>query len=121
MFALSDIVASALGAAVVASLGLSAWGWSRKGPRLLASAASTFLGFTAWNVLQSNTGADLALNIDWPVFPLSWSDVGSGVASFVVTVVVLGLVVNRAEPAWRVVAAAGIAGLLATAVDLVVL
>ena len=79
---------------------------------------STFLGFAGWNVLQSATGADLALNIDWPVFPLSWSDFGSGVAAFAVTALVLGVLRERNQPAGRVMMAAAMAGALAALVDL---
>ncbi len=49
---------------------------------------------------------------------MSWSDVGSGVVAFVATVIALGLLTERDEKAWRVIAAAGIAGLLSTLVDL---
>jgi hypothetical protein len=103
------------------AIGLYAWEWSRARYRFLVAAVATFLGFVAWNVLQSATGADLALNIDWPVFPLSWSDVGSGAVSFMMTVIVLGLGTERKELAWRVVAVSGIAGVLAMLVDLFVL
>jgi hypothetical protein len=40
--------------------------------------------------LQNATGADSVFNIDWPIIPTSWSDIGSGVAAFAVTVIVLG-------------------------------
>ena len=68
--------------------------------------------------MQNATGADSLLNIDWPIFPMSWSDVGSGVVAFVATAITLGLLTDRNETAWRVLAAAGIAGLLSTLVDL---
>ena len=71
--------------------------------------------------MQNATGADSVLNIDWPVFPMSWSDVGSGVVAFVATVIALSLLTDRNESASRVVAVAGIAGLLSTLVDLFVL
>ena len=71
--------------------------------------------------MQNATGADSVLNIDWPVFPMSWSDVGSGAVAFGATVIALGLLTDRNESASRVVAAAGIAGLLSTLVDLFVL
>lgn len=121
MFALNDILLSALGSAILVLIGLYSWKWSRMRYRFLIAALATFLGFAAWNILQNNTGADKALNIDWPIFPLSWSDVGSGVAAFVVTVVALGLMTNRKEPAGPVVTASALAGLLAMLVDLFVL
>ncbi len=68
--------------------------------------------------MQNATGADSVLNIDWPVLPMSWSDVGSGVAAFVATVVALGALTDRNETAWRVVAASAVAGLLSMLVDL---
>jgi len=49
---------------------------------------------------------------------MSWSDAGSGVVAFVATVIALGLLTDRNETAWRVVAAAGIAGLLSAFIDL---
>ena len=121
LFALNNIFLSALFSSILVIVGLFIWRWSRLQYRFLVSALTTFLGFVAWNILQSNTDADLALNIDWPIFPLSWSDVGSGVAAFVVTVITLGLIIDRRELVWRIVAASGIAGLLAMLVDLFVL
>ncbi len=93
------------------------WKWSKDHFRFAISSLSIFFGFTAWNLLQNATGADCA-NIDRPFFPMSWSDVGSGVVAFVATVIALGLLTDRNETAWRVVAAAGFAGLLSTLVDL---
>ncbi len=49
---------------------------------------------------------------------MSWSDAGSGVVAFVATVIALGLVTDKNETAWRVVVAAGIAGLLSALIDL---
>ncbi len=118
MFQLSSILLSALGSAVLVIIFLYLWKWSKDHFRFAISSLSTFLGYTAWNLLQNATGADSALNIDWPVFPMSWSDVGSGVVAFVATVIALGLLVDRDEIAWRVVAASAIAGLLSTLVDL---
>lgn len=84
MFLLIDILLYAVVAAiVVAVVSYSFLRWSREHYRFLVSSLTTFLGFTTWNIVQSNTGADRALNIDWPIFPLSWADVGSGVLAFV--------------------------------------
>src|SRR3989442_11240848 len=121
MFQLSNILLSALGSAVLVFIFLFFWKWSKDHFRFAFASLTTFLGFTVWNLLQNATGADRVLNIDWPVFPLSWSDVGSGVIVFVATVFTLGLLTDRNEPAWRVVAASAIAGLLSTLVDLFIL
>ncbi len=122
MFLLIDILLYAVVAAiVVAVVSYSFLRWSREHYRFLVSSLTTFLGFTTWNIVQSNTGADRALNIDWPIFPLSWADVGSGVLAFVVSALVLGLITEREQTARQVVTAAGVAGFLAILVDLFVL
>ena len=119
MFQLSNILLSALGSAVLVFIVLFfGWKWSKVHFRFAVASLSTFLGYTAWNLLQNATGADSLLNIDWPIFPMSWSDVGSGVVAFVATAITLGLLTDRNETPWRVLAAAGIAGLLSTLVDL---
>jgi hypothetical protein len=120
LFQLSNILLTALGSAVLVTivLFLWKWKWSKEHFRFAISSLSTFLGYTAWNLLQNSTGADSVFNIDWSIIPISWSDVGSGVAAFVVTVIVLGALTDRNETAWRVVAAAGVAGLVSTLVDL---
>src|SRR5256885_3932472 len=71
--------------------------------RFAVTALSTFLGYTAWNLLQNATGADSMLNIDWQILPVSWSDVGSGVVAFVATVIALGVLTDRDEKAWMVI------------------
>jgi len=110
---------SALGLAVLVFIVLFfGWKWSKIHFRFAVTALSTFLGYTAWNLLQNATGADSVLNIDWQFLPVSWSDVGSGVVAFVATIIALGLLTDRDEKAWRVIGAAGIAGLLSTLVDL---
>jgi len=119
VFQLSNILLSALGLAVLVFIVLFfGWKWSKIHFRFAVTALSTFLGYTAWNLLQNATGADSVLNIDWQFLPVSWSDVGSGVVAFVATIIALGLLTDRDEKAWRVIGAAGIAGLLSTLVDL---
>jgi len=118
LFQLINILLSALGAAVLVFTVLYFWKWSKVHFRFALSSLSTLLGYTAWNLLQNATGADQALNIDWPIIPISWSDVGSGVVAFAATVNTLGLLTDRNERAWQVVTASGIAGLLATLIDL---
>ncbi len=91
MFQLSNILLSALGSGVLVFIVLLFWKWSKGHFRFAVSSLSTLLGFTAWNL---------------------------GVIAFVATVIALGLLTDRDETAWRVLVASGIAGLLATLVDL---
>ena len=60
----------------------------------------------------------MAGNVDSPVLGLSLQDVGSGVLAFAATVLALGLLTERAEPARRVVGASAIVGLVTIIVDL---
>ena len=58
------------------------------------------------------------LDVDNPLLVgLSAQDVGSGVLAFLLTALPMGLIIERDEPANRVVAIAAIAGALAILVD----
>src|SRR5438552_17322441 len=108
MFQLSNILLSALGSAVLVFIvPFFGWKWSKIHFRFAVTALSTFLGYTAWNLLQNATGADSVLNIDWQILPVSWSDVGSGVVAFLATVIVIGLLTYSDDKAWRVITGAG--------------
>lgn len=103
-------------AAVVAG-GMASWSWSRARRRLLVGAAAAFLAVIAWRiVLTASNGGNL--DVDNPVLlGLSAEDAGSGVLTFLLTALPLGLVLDRAAPANRVVRAALIAGVVAMAAD----
>jgi hypothetical protein len=121
MFAVHEILAFALLAGVLAAAALfMTWRWARQRYRYIVAGITTALGFAAWNFTLNATDAR-GFNVDAPIIPLSWADVGSGVLAFAVTALVLGLVAEREEAAGQVVGAAAIAGLVAVALDLFVL
>ena len=122
MFAPRDILVFAVVAGLlVAGVLWATWQWSRSNRRFVTAGVSTTVGFTVWNLTLNATQAVPNFNMDAPVIPLSWADAGSGVFACLVTALVLGLVTDRGEPAYRVVGAAVIAGLVAIALDLFVL
>jgi hypothetical protein len=102
-----------LSLAVLAALGP----WARQARRLVTIGLTTAVGIVVWNAALNLTNAT-ALNVDSPVLGLSVQDVGSGVAAFVVTGLVLRLVSERAAPASRVLGASGIVGVVTILVDL---
>ena len=121
MFAVQEVLAFALLAGVLAAAVLFfTWRWTRQRSRYIVAGVATTLGFAAWNFTLNATNAT-GFNVDAPVIPLSWADVGSGVLSFTATALVLGLVTEQGESARHVVGAAAIAGLVAIALDLFVL
>ena len=121
MFAVQEILAFALLAGVLAAAVLFfTWRWARPRRRYIVAGITTTLGFAAWNFTLNATNAT-GFNVDAPIIPLSWADVGSGVLSFTVTALVLGLATEREESARQVVGAAAIAGLVGIALDLFVL
>ncbi len=120
MFEVRDIVIFGIVAGLLASVALYFWRWSRERRRFLVAGVSTSVGFIVWNLTLNATNAT-GFNIDAPVIFLSWAGVGSGIFAFAVNALVLGLVMERSEPAARVVGAAAIAGLIAIALDLFVL
>jgi hypothetical protein len=122
VFAGQDILVFSVVAGVLASVVLwTVWRWSRARRRFLTAGVTTFLGFLAWNLTLNATNAVPNFDVDAPIIRLSWADAGSGVLACFVTVLVLGLVTDREEPALRVVGAAAIAGAVAIGLDLFVL
>ena len=120
MFEVRDILIFSVLAGVLSAGALAAWSWARRPSRFGLAGLTTALGFAAWNVTLNATDAR-GFNVDAPVIPLSWADVGSGILAFAVTALVLGLITERHEPAGRIVGAAAIAGLVAMLLDLFVL
>lgn len=119
LFSFSDILIFGLIAAVLAGAALCAWPWARQRARFVVGAAGTLTGWIAWNLVLSENNA-ASLDVDAPVIALSWQDVGSGVGAFLFTAIALG-VLDRHEPAGRVITAAALAGSVATLFDIFVL
>lgn len=105
---------------IVLSLAVLAavWTWARQVRRLITIGVATAIGIIFWNLLLNLTNAT-ALNLDNRLLGLSAQDVGSGVAAFVVTLLVLRFVTDRAEPMSRVLGASAIVGIVTILVDLV--
>src|SRR5262252_9216992 len=102
LVSIREFIFVTLGSAVLSLAMLAArWPWARQARRLVT------IGLTTAT----------ALNVDSPVLGLGVQDVGSGVAAFVVTRLVLRLVTERAEPAGRVLGASGIIGVVTIPVD----
>jgi hypothetical protein len=110
----------ALGAILTAAAvagALYSWRWSRQPRRIAVAAVASVLAFLIWRAaLIIANGANL--DIDYPLLlGLSFEDIGSGVMVFLFVALALGLGMDRAEPARRVVAAAGFAAAAAILVD----
>ena len=122
MFATQDILVFSAIAGVLASAVLWAtWQWARLRRRFLIAGVTTFVGMAAWNFTLNATQAVPNFDVDAPIVRVSWADAGSGVFACLVTALVLGLIIDRSEPAYRVIGAAAIAGLVAIGLDLFVL
>ena len=119
MYGVSVTYVSAVVAGVLTAAALAVWPWARAKGRFAIAGVSTLFGWIAWHLLLNATQA-VGLDVDAPIFRVSWEDVGSGVVALFVTVVVFGLGTERREPASRVVGAATIAGLVATILDVFV-
>lgn len=120
MFDVPEVLLFAGIAGVLAAAVLAAWPWAHQRRRFLVAGLATAIGFATWNITLIVTDAR-GFNVDAPVIPFSLQDVGSGVVVFATVVAVLGLLTDTAEPARRVVGAAGIAAVSALLLDLFVL
>ena len=120
MFPVQSVIGFGIVAGVLAGAALWRTPWGRQEHRSLVAGVATTIGFVAWNLVLALTNAT-SLDVDAPVIPLSFQDVGSGVLAFAGTAVALGLGSDRDQPAWRVVGAAAIAGLVTMVFDIFVL
>lgn len=93
---------------------------TRTPPRLVAAAAGTLGGWLAWNFTLHATHAT-GFDTDAPAVKVSWADAGSGILVFVAVALVLGLCVDRDQPAASVIGMAATASIAALIVDIFVL
>jgi hypothetical protein len=120
VFEPSEIVWTALVAAAIVTAVFAARRATRTPPRLVAAAVGTLGGWLAWNFTLHATHSS-GFDVDAPFTAVSWQDAGSGVLVFVAVVLLLGLIVDRDQPAGRVVAMAATAGITALIFDIFVL
>jgi hypothetical protein len=80
----------------------------------LVTASTTAIASMIWNWSIEFNQSTIYLNVDHPIFRISWADALNGVCVFALTSLVLGLWVNRESKAGLVVWVAGIAALLTT-------
>ena len=93
---------------------------TRTSGHLIAAAVGTFSGWLAWNFTLPATQAT-QFDTAAPVIGVSWADAGSGVLVFVAVALLLGLIVDRDQPAGRVIGMAATGGIAALIVDIFVL
>jgi hypothetical protein len=117
MFRPQAILLGALVAGLLAAGALALWPWARRRGRFAVAGVATALGFAAWNATLNVTNAT-GFDVDAPLVRVSWQDAGSGVLAFAATALALGLLLEREEPARRVVGAAALAGLVVLVFDI---
>lgn len=120
MFPVAGVVGFGVVAGILSGAVLSRWPWAGEHRRFLVVGGATAIGFIAWNLMLVITNATV-LNVDAPVIPLSFQDVGSGILAFTASAAALGLLWAPDQAARRVVGAAAIAGLVTMIFDIFVL
>jgi hypothetical protein len=90
----------------------------RRVTMLVPAVLAAFAAPIGWNaILRATHAREFFTDAPIPLFPVSWQDTGSGVFTLAVGSAVLGAFHRRA-PAGRVMAVAGVAGLVAFLVDI---
>ncbi len=120
VFQPSEILWTAVLATAVVTAVFAARPLTRTPPRLVAAAVGTLSGWLAWNFTLHATHAK-GFDVDAPGLLVSWQDAGSGVLVFVAVSLLLGLIVDRDQPAGRVIGMAVTAGIVTHLVDIFVL
>jgi len=120
VFEPGEIVWTALVAAAVVTTVFAARPATRTPPRLAAAAVGTLGGWLAWNFTLHATHSS-GFDVDAPFTAVSWQDAGSGVLVFAAVALLLGLLIDRDQPAGRVVTMAATAGITALVFDIFVL
>ena len=120
VFAPSEILWTAALATAVVTAVFAVRSATRTPRHLIAAAVGTLSGWLAWNFTLHATHAT-QFDTDAPVIGVSWADAGSGVLVFVAVALLLGLIVDRDQPAGRVIGMAATAGIAALIVDIFVL
>ena len=120
VFEPSEIVWTAALATAVVTAVFAVRPATRTPRHLIAAVVGTFSGWLAWNFTLHATHAT-QFDTDAPVIGVSWADAGSGVLVFVAVALLLGLIVDRDQPAGRVIGMAATAGIAALIVDIFVL
>ncbi len=120
VFEPSEIVWTAALATAVVTAVFAVRPATRTPRHLIAAAVGTLGGWLAWNFTLHATHAT-QFDTDAPVIGVSWADAGSGVLVFVAVALLLGLIVDRDQPAGRVIGMAATAGIAALIVDIFVL
>jgi len=120
VFAPSEILWTAVLATAVVTAVFAVRSATRTPRHLIAAAVGTLSGWLAWNFTLHATHAT-QFDTDAPIVGVSWADAGSGVLVFVAVALLLGLVVDRDQPAGRVIGMAATAGIAALIVDIFVL
>jgi len=106
-------------AGILVALLLLVWPWGRPRYRFAVAGIATAFGTILWNLALWNANA-VNMDVDGPILRLNYQDVGSGVLAFAAVALAIGLGTEPAEPARRVITAAGIAGVITMILDLFV-
>jgi fucose 4-O-acetylase-like acetyltransferase len=95
------------------------WGLklSRSRETLISTALTTAIASIFWNWSIEFNQSTIYLNVDHPIFRISWADAGNGVGVFALTSLVLGIWVNPQAQAVSTIRIAGVAALLTTFTD----
>ena len=84
---------------------------------LITTALTPMIASMLWNWSIEFNHATIYLNVDHPIFRVSWADVLNSVCVFALTSFVLGLFVCKREPAQLIAKVAGIAALVTLITD----
>ncbi len=90
---------------------------SRSNSTRLVAAFTTAIANIVWNWSIEFNQSTIYLNVDHPIFRISWADAMNGVGAFALTSLVLGLVTDKTQDAEKVAKIASLAAVVTIITD----
>jgi hypothetical protein len=81
-------------------------------PTITATAATTAIASIIWNWSIEFNHSTVHLNVDHPIFRISWADALNSICVLALTSLVLGLFINKQQPAELIARISGLAALV---------
>jgi len=86
-------------------------------PTITVTAATTAIASIIWNWSIEFNRSTVYLNVDHPIFRISWADALNGICVLALTSFILGIFINKQQPAELIARISSLSALVTVATD----